>query len=132
MKTKLNAAQKNLVKKALEARKKAYAPYSNFRVGAAIETTDGRIFDGCNIEFDSSGCCAERVALIKAVSAGKRKFKRIAVVGPLAEPSSPCGICRQALVEFADDMEVIMSTTRGNTKIMRLADLLPEPFHSLR
>jgi cytidine deaminase len=132
MKNKLNAAQRKLVKRAIDARKKAYAPWSKFYVGAAIETLGGKVFDGCNIEFDSSGCCAERVALMKAVSAGEKKFKRIAIVAAQTEPSSPCGICRQALVEFTDDMEVIMATTRGKTKVMRLKDLLPEPFHSLR
>lgn len=134
MKKTLNAAQKKLVKKALEARKKAYAPYSNFRVGSAIEAADGKIFVGCNVEDAaySTTCCAERVALFSAVSAGKRKFKRIAVASDADGACPPCGTCRQALMEFARDMEVIMASPRGHTKVMRLADLLPEPFHSLR
>lgn len=134
MKTKLNAAQRKLVKKALDARTKAYAPYSKFRVGAAIETQDGKIFTGCNVEDAaySTTCCAERVALFNAVSNGKRKFKRIAVVSDAAGACPPCGTCRQALMEFARDMEVIMSSPRDNTKVMRLKDLLPEAFHSLR
>lgn len=134
MKTKLNAAQKKLVKKALDVRKKAYVPYSNFRVGAAIETADGKIYVGCNIEDAaySMTCCAERVALFTAVSAGKRKFKRIAVVSDSDAACPPCGTCRQVLMEFARDLEVIMSSPRGSTKVMRLKDLLPEPFHSLK
>lgn len=134
MKNKLNASQKKLVKKALEARKKAYAPYSKFRVGAAIESSDGKIFVGCNVEDAaySTTCCAERVALFSAVCAGKRKFKRIAVTSDADGACPPCGTCRQALMEFARDMEVIMASPRGHAKVKRLKDLLPEPFHSLR
>lgn len=126
------SVHKKLIVKALQARKKAYAPFSGYTVGAALETSGGKVYTGCNVECDSSTCCAERVALFKAVSDGHKKFKRIAVVCSASETASPCGICRQALIEFADDMEVIMATTRGKIAVVRLKDLLPMPFHSLR
>lgn len=131
---KLNSTQRKLINKAHEARKSAYAPYSHFKVGAAIEAADGSVYTGCNIEdaVYSTTCCAERVALFKAVSDGKRKFKRIAVVADSKEPCPPCGTCRQALVEFVQDMEVIMANARGKVRISSLKDLLPDSFHSLR
>jgi len=121
---------KKLIAKAAEARKQAYAPYSKFKVGAALEASDGRIFTGCNIENASHGvsCCAERTALNKAVSEGVRRFKRIAVVTGAKNPSTPCGICRQALSEFSPDIEIIMANTQGKAIISTLSDLLPNPF----
>ncbi len=109
---------KTLLEAAERAAENAYAPYSNFRVGAAILTEDGKIFTGCNIEHASYGvtCCAERVALFSAVAAGARKFSAIAVT------HTPCGICRQALSEFGD-MDVI--TPAGTNRLSRL---LPEAF----
>ena len=119
-----------LIKKAHAARKKAYVPYSNFRVGAALETKEGRIFTGCNIENASFGItiCAERVALFKAIAEGAKKFKRIAIVADTREPCSPCGICRQALFEFAPDLEVVMANVKGKSRALRLTSLLPNGF----
>ncbi len=130
----LTKTQSKLLECARDARKRAYAPYSHYKVGAAIETVDGKVFAGCNVEDVSwsTSCCSERVALFKAVSEGHRKFRRIAVVSGSAQPCPPCGTCRQALIEFARDMEIIMGNTRGAVKVMRLKDLLPESFHSLK
>lgn len=119
-----------LVKKAIDARKKAYAPYSKFKVGAALEATNGKIYTGCNVENSSYGLtvCAERVALFKAVSEGVKKFKRIALVAETKSPCPPCGVCRQALYEFAPNLEVVMANTRGKTKVLKLGALLAHPF----
>lgn len=121
---------KKLLREAIEARKKAYAPYSKFKVGAAIEAANGKIYTGCNVENSSFGLtiCAERVALFKAVSNGAKKFKRIAIVADTKNPCPPCGVCRQALYEFAPNLEVVMANTKGKTKVTRLGELLPHPF----
>ena len=121
---------------AFEAREKAYAPYSHFKVGAALLTESGKIYTGCNIENAaySVAVCAERTALFKAVSEGERSFAALAVVGSFegevnALPSAPCGICRQALVEFCPlDMPVIMARTPDDRIVMRLEELLPLSF----
>ena len=120
---------KELIERAKKARENAYAPYSKFKVGAAILTEDGEIYTGVNVENASFGLtvCAERVALFKAVSDGKRSFKAIAVVTDTEEPVPPCGACRQVLSEFGD-MEVIMANLKGDVKIARLRDLLPDSF----
>ncbi len=120
---------KELIERAKKARENAYAPYSKFKVGAAILTEDGEIYTGVNVENASFGLtvCAERVALFKAVSDGKRSFKAIAVVADTEEPVPPCGACRQVLSEFGD-MEVIMANLKGDVKIARLRDLLPDSF----
>ena len=119
-----------LIAKAKKARLKAYAPYSKFKVGAALEAKTGRIFTGCNVENASYGitCCAERVALFKAISEGIKSFRRIAIVADTPKPCPPCGVCRQALYEFGGDMEVITATTRGRVETARLSELLPHPF----
>jgi cytidine deaminase len=119
-----------LIKLALDARKKAYAPYSGFKVGAALESAGGKIYLGCNVENASYGLanCAERTALFKAVSDGVRKFKRIAIVTSENDPSPPCGICRQALSEFAPNLEIIMANTRGKVKVSNLSKLFPDAF----
>lgn len=121
-----------LIQKAKEARDKAYAPYSEFRVGAALEAKDGTVFTGCNIENASYGatCCAERTALVKAVSEGVKEFRRIAIFAGTNDPCPPCGICRQVLYEFAPDIEVIMTGTEGKTDVSKLTDLMPNAFHS--
>ncbi|HPM41058.1 MAG TPA: cytidine deaminase [bacterium] len=121
---------KKLIRAAMKARGRAHAPYSRFKVGAALEAEGGRIFTGCNVENASFGatCCAERTALFKAVSEGKKKFKRIAIVAATEKPCPPCGICRQALYEFSPDLEVVMANTRGKTLAMKLSDLLPVGF----
>lgn len=118
-----------LLEIAKRARENAYAPYSEFKVGAAILTEDGKIFTGANVENASYGLsmCAERVAVFKAVSEGYRRFKAIAVVADTDGPVSPCGACRQVLSEFGD-MDVIMGNMKGDVKVMKLSELLPESF----
>ena len=121
--------KEKLIEMAKKARDNAYAPYSNFKVGAALLTEDGEIFTGANVENASYGLsiCAERVAVFKAVSEGKRKFKAIAVVADTEKPTPPCGACRQVLAEFGD-LEVIMANLKGDVKVMKLSELLPEAF----
>lgn len=116
-----------MVQIALDARKNSYAPYSNYKVGAALLCDDGiNIYPGCNIENASYPCglCAERVALARAVGDGHRKFKAIAVVGSSEEICTPCGMCRQALFEFAPDLTVICCGSKGNYEIHSLKELL--------
>lgn len=119
-----------LIAAARRARRHARAQYSGFRVGAAIETADGTIVTGCNIENASYGLsmCAERVAMFKAVSAGHRRFRRIAIVADTAKPTPPCGACRQILWELGGDLEVVLATLRRETGRHALSDLLPVPF----
>ncbi len=123
-------SERELIGKALEARERAYAPYSGFEVGAALLAVDGRIFTGCNVENASYGLtmCAERVALFKAISEGAREFTAIAVACGTS-PCSPCGACRQVLFEFAPDLLVIMADAEGKRiKRARLRELFPEGF----
>ena len=118
-----------LLARARAAQERAYAPYSRYKVGAAIETADGRIFEGCNVENASYSvtCCAERVALHTAVAAGAREFRRIAVHASGKTPH-PCGSCRQALVEFAPSIEVVIAGDDGRVRTYDLSELLPDPF----
>jgi cytidine deaminase len=115
---------------ARRARRHARADYSQFRVGAALETADGTIVTGCNIENATYGLtiCAERVAMFKALSEGHRRFRRIAVVADTQAPTPPCGACRQILWEFGGDLEVVLANLRRVTGRMQLKDLLPMPF----
>jgi cytidine deaminase len=119
-----------LIEAARAARERAFAPYSKFKVGAALETGDGTIVTGCNIENSTYGLtvCAERVALLKAVSEGHRAFRRIAVVADTADATPPCGPCRQLLWEFCGDIEVILANLTSNLGHHRLKDLFPLPF----
>lgn len=119
-----------LVAAARDARERARATFSHFKVGAALETTDGRIITGCNIENATYGLtlCAERVAMFKAVSDGYDSFRRIAVVADTKEPTPPCGPCRQILWEFAGDIEVILANLQEETGRYRMSELLPLPF----
>jgi cytidine deaminase len=120
--------QYELVSLAAEARKKAHAPYSNFAVGAALLAKSGRVYTGCNVENASYSLtiCAERAAVFKAVSEGEREFEAIAVV--TENGVTPCGACRQVLLEFGDDIQVIVADTAGHRRVFALADLLPEGF----
>ncbi|MGC8897278.1 MAG: cytidine deaminase [Bacteroidota bacterium] len=120
----------DLVKRAKRSMQYAHAPYSNFRVGAALLCESGTIYTGSNIEISSYSLtiCAERVALFKAVSEGEKKFSAIAVVSDDTEFTPPCGACRQALWELAGDIDVIMSNSRGDLEVTKLHTLLPEPF----
>lgn len=117
---------------ALAAMQHAYAPYSRFRVGAALRSTDGSVLVGCNVENASSpaGLCAERGALAAAVAGGHRAFDLLVVATEAGAPAPPCGLCRQALVEFAPDLDVVSVTTGGDEARWRLSDLLPQPFTS--
>jgi cytidine deaminase len=119
-----------LLDHALRARDRAIAPFSHFQVGAALEAKDGRIYTGCNIENASYGLtvCAERVALLKALSEGARNFNRMALVTDGSEPTYPCGACRQLLWEFCGDIEVNIHSTTGLHERIQLAELLPHPF----
>ncbi len=122
-----------LVEKALKILDNAYAPYSGVKVAAALETGDGSVFLGVNVENASYGLtiCAERAAVAAAVAAGKRRFKRIVIVSNLEEPIPPCGACRQVLAEFAEDMEIVsVSAKTGKRRVWRLRELLPEAFTS--
>ena len=118
--------------KAREAREKAYAPYSLFLVGAALETETGKFFVGCNVENASYGAtiCAERVAILKAVSEGPLKVKRIAIVADSkGQPVPPCGMCLQVMAEFCEaSTEIILGTPQKIEKVLKFADLLPAAF----
>ena len=119
-----------LLAAALAARENAFAPYSKFRVGAAIEDADGCIHTGCNVENATYGLtvCAERVAVFKAISEGVRKFRRVAIAADTDALTPPCGACRQILWEFCGDVEIVLVNLRGQTETYRLKDLFPKPF----
>ena len=121
--------KKELIRKALEAQKKAYVPYSKFHVGAAIVTENDEVFTGCNIENASytPTICAERTAIFKAVSEGHRKIKTIAVVGD-GDFTYPCGVCRQVIREFGKDARVIIANSEDEYKEYKLKELLPHSF----
>jgi cytidine deaminase len=118
----------NLIAKAMEAREKAHVPYSHFAVGAALLGKSGRVYTGCNVENASYGLsiCAERAAVFKAVSEGERDFEAIAVV--TENGVTPCGACRQVLMEFGEDMQVIVADGAGEYRVFTLQELLPEAF----
>lgn len=119
-----------LLDAAKAAMENAYAPYSHFRVGAAVLAGDGRVFTGCNIENASYGaaCCAERTAIFKAVSEGVRHFERIAVVGSGGDFTPPCGICRQVLYEFMPNGTVLLENAQGERQSYLVTELLPHGF----
>jgi cytidine deaminase len=124
------AERDTLVAAATTVRERAVAPYSRFQVGAALLAADGRIFTGCNVESSSFGLtiCAERTAVVKALSEGAREFRAIAVVTAAGEPTSPCGACRQVLWDQCRDIAVVMATTGGALEETTLAALLPRAF----
>ena len=119
-----------LIDAALAVRKNAFAPFSKYQVGAAIEDSDGRIHTGCNVENATYGLtvCAERVAVFKAISEGVRKFRRVVVATDGDKLAAPCGACRQILWEFCGDIEVVLVNPRGKTETYQLKDLFPKPF----
>jgi cytidine deaminase len=119
-----------LRERALAAMERAYAPYSRFRVGAALLASDGSVTEGCNIENASypAGCCAERAALATAVTRGNRSFETIVVATEAESPAPPCGMCRQALVEFSPRMLVVSVTRDGRESRWTLDELLPSAF----
>ena len=121
-----------LISAARQARENAHAPYSNFRVGAALRATSGRIFGGCNVENASYGLtvCAERIAIFKAISEGERGFDAISVVTDTDALTPPCGACRQLIWEFCGDIPVIMANLKGRVEIMQMQNLFPRPFDS--
>ncbi len=115
---------------AIAARTNAHAPFSHFQVGAALESADGRVFTGCNVENATYGLtvCAERVAVWKAISEGAKKFQRIAVAADTDVLTPPCGACRQILWEFCGDIEVTLTNLHGKSETLRLKELFPRPF----
>jgi cytidine deaminase len=115
---------------AVAAREHAFAPYSHFQVGAALEDIDGAIHTGCNVENATYGLtvCAERVAVFKAISEGVRKFRRVAVAADTETLTPPCGACRQILWEFCGDIEIVLVNLAGKSETYQLKDLFPKPF----
>jgi cytidine deaminase len=119
-----------LIEVANKAKMNAFAPFSNFKVGAALLTYDGKIFTGCNIENSSFGLtiCAERVAIFKAISSGSTRFKAMAIISDHKGFTSPCGACRQVLYDLAGNIEIVLATSNNRMKIQRLGALLPFAF----
>ena len=120
-----------LISRAIIAREKAYVPYSNFKVGAALITEDNKIYTGCNIENASYGAtnCAERTAIFKAVSDGPIKIKAIAIVGDPEDYTAPCGICRQVILEFAsENIEIILAKNAKDYVVKTMGEILPGGF----
>jgi len=120
----------SLVGEAREARNRAIAPYSGFKVGAALRTKAGRVIRGCNIENSSYGLtvCAERVALLAALADGEREYDAVAVVTQSEKPSPPCGPCRQLMWEYCGDIDVVLSNLDGSVEVLKLSELFPRPF----
>ncbi len=120
----------NLVDEARAGRENAVAPFSKFKVGAALRTKAGKIYRGCNVENSTYGLtvCAERVALLSALAAGEREFDAIAVVTQSEEPSTPCGPCRQLMWEYCGDIDVTLANLAGQKVEYKLSTLFPHPF----
>lgn len=128
---------KDLIKEAMKARENAYAPYSGFKVGAALLAKSGKVYHGCNVENAafSPGCCAERTAFVKAVSEGEKGFEKIAIVGgkdgeKAIEPCAPCGVCRQVMMEFCEpeDFLIVLANGEDDQIQFTLGELLPLGF----
>lgn len=120
-----------LVKAAIMARDRAYAPYSNYQVGAALRTESGEIYLGCNVENASFGAtmCAERVAIYSAIAKAERSFRYLALVSEQSDPLSPCGICRQVIAEIAPNITLLMANLLGDTRVATIQELLPLTFN---
>ncbi len=123
---------KHLVEKAYEAMSFAYTPYSKFNVGAALLTKSGKVYTGCNIEIASYGAtnCAERTAIFKAISEGEKDYQAIAVVSSSGDYTYPCGICRQVIVEFGLDIDIVVANG-DHYEVYKIGDLLPKSFTSI-
>ena len=125
--------KKALLEAAAGAHQNAYAPYSGFKVGAALLTNSGKTFVGANVENSSFGLtiCAERSAIAAAIAAGETKFRSIAITIESDQPTVPCGGCRQVLAEFNPSLEIVTATVAGEVEILNLADLFPKPYQGL-
>jgi len=121
-----------LIAAARAAREHAHAPFSSFRVGAAVRAKSGRVFTGCNVENATYGLtlCAERVAIFKAISEGERGFDAVAVAADTDTLTPPCGACRQIIWEFCGDAEIILANLKGKVETYRMSQLFPKPFDS--
>jgi cytidine deaminase len=131
----MSSSPDSLIQTALAARERAHAPYSHFRVGAALEGARGgedAVFTGCNVENATYGLtvCAERVAVLKAISEGASEFTRIAIAADTEALTPPCGACRQILWEFCGNIEIVLANLRGRSETLRLAEIFPRPFDS--
>jgi cytidine deaminase len=126
----MNEESKELIESAKQVREKAFAPFSNFQVGAAVRTKSGKVFTGCNIESASYGLtvCAERVAIWKAVSEGEKEFTNLAVVVDTQDLTPPCGACRQIIWEFCGDVPVTFANLKGDVETVQMKELLPRAF----
>ncbi|MFS8084360.1 MAG: cytidine deaminase [Acidobacteriota bacterium] len=126
----MNESENQLIETATAARLQSVAPFSNFKVGAALQTKSGRVFIGCNIESASYGLtvCAERVAIWKALSEGERDFTDLVVVADTESLTPPCGTCRQIIWEFAKHATIVLANLRGQREEVHIADLLPRAF----
>jgi len=122
----------SLITAARKARENAHAKFSNFKVGAALLSSSGKIYGGCNVENATYGLtiCAERVAIFKAISEGERRFEAIAVVTDTGALTPPCGACRQLIWEFCGDVPVVMADLKGKTEVVQMSQLFPKPFDS--
>ena len=128
----METGYERLIEEARKARERAFAPYSNFKVGAAVCGESGNIYIGCNVESASYGLtvCAERVAIWKGISMGETRFKSIAVVVDTDDLTPPCGVCRQIIWEFCGDVPVILSNVTGRNEVVQMSVLLPRAFDS--
>ena len=128
----MKSRKEELISVAVASKRRAYAPYSRFRVGAALESTSGKVYTGCNVENSSYGLtiCAERTAIFKAISEGERSFRAIAIVADDPDFTPPCGACRHVLYDLAGNIDVIMTNAKGRIRVTKLQDLLPMAFDS--
>lgn len=126
----MSSSNEKLIESAIRARENAHAPFSNFKVGASLLTESGEIITGCNIENATYGLtlCAERVAIFKAISEGKKKFVKTAIVANTENLTPPCGACRQIIWEFCGDIEVVLANLQGATETFQMRELFPNAF----